>query len=144
MNRESSGNHAITLILILSDTDRAVTRERLFPDFAIRSNDGEEIPCHKVFLASQSKVMLAMLETDMKEKATNCLELDHDKDTVRAFVEFFYTGRLEKSSIDNNCRALLDLAVAYDHPRLKEKIVKEMIEILDNSNMIGQWPLFVN
>ena len=120
-----------------------MTRERPFPDFAIKSNDGVEVPCHKVFLASQSKVMLAMLETDMKEKATNCLELDHDEETVRAFVEFFYTGQLEKSSIEGKYRTLLDLAVAYDHTGLKEKIVGGMMEILDTSNMIGQFPVLV-
>ena len=129
--------HSSVFRLILSL--RAVTKERTFTDFTIRSRDGEEFPCHRVFLASQSKVMQAMLETDMKEKETRTLELKHDKETVKAFVDFFYNGVLEKSSIEEHCEGLLDLAGVYDHSRLKEKIVKGMTNILDSSIMIGNW-----
>ena len=85
--------------------------------------------------------MLAMLETEMKEKETSSLDLNHDKKTVKAFVDFFYTGVLEKKSIKEDCGELLDLAVAYDHGRLRERIVRGMTDILDTSNMIGELPI---
>uniref|UniRef100_A0AC34EZN2 BTB domain-containing protein n=1 Tax=Panagrolaimus sp. ES5 TaxID=591445 RepID=A0AC34EZN2_9BILA len=99
--------------------------ERNDHDFVITvgKDDITEIKIHKNVLASRSPVFDAMLQTDMKEKAENRLEIiDFDVEVVQAAVEFFYDRETYKSLDLEKLISLLQFAEKYDIKDFKTKI----------------------
>jgi|FrelakmetLWP11LW_1041352.scaffolds.fasta_scaffold90869_1 hypothetical protein len=88
--------------------------------FRVRSPSGvAEIGCHKFILASRSKVFNAMFSVQMKENLTNIIELPElEYSTVLSLIKFFYTDKVEESSIDMD---LLAVADQYDIEELKQQ-----------------------
>uniref|UniRef100_A0AC34EZD0 BTB domain-containing protein n=1 Tax=Panagrolaimus sp. ES5 TaxID=591445 RepID=A0AC34EZD0_9BILA len=82
-----------------------------------------EIKIHKNVLASRSPVFDAMLQTDMKEKAENQLEIiDFDVEVVQTAVEYFYDRDTYKSLNLGKLISLLKFADKYDIKDMKTEI----------------------
>ena len=64
--------------------------DRLFTDFTILSQDGKEFPCHRVILAAQSPVILAMMTNNWKERQENQITLEESDEVVEHFVEYLF------------------------------------------------------
>ena len=62
-------------------------------DFSLITETGEELKCHKVVLAKESKFFEAMLLSDCKETKTNKMKVeDFSLKTVSTFLEYIYAG----------------------------------------------------
>ncbi|CAL8108262.1 unnamed protein product [Orchesella dallaii] len=115
--------------------NRKLFEDKIQCDFAIIAENGTSIPCHKSFLAMNSKVFERMLETDCKETRENAYKLRMSEGGVYAFLKFLYYFNLEdptnKSSI---ALELLKVAHEYDIQAL-EKVMKRMFLFADPSNL---------
>ena len=70
-------------------------KKRKFTDCTICCK-GEELPCHRSVLAHASPVFEGMLDADMIEGKSQCINInDAEPDVIKAMVEFAYTGLLE-------------------------------------------------
>ena len=110
-------------------------KDRLFTDFTILSQDGKEFPCHRVILASQSPVMLAMMSRDMKEKKENQATVQHSAEVVGHFVEYFYSRKVPQEALQANLASFFDLAGFYDLTPLKLLTEEAAIEMMTVENM---------
>uniref|UniRef100_A0AC34EZD3 BTB domain-containing protein n=1 Tax=Panagrolaimus sp. ES5 TaxID=591445 RepID=A0AC34EZD3_9BILA len=82
-----------------------------------------EVRIHKLILASRSPVFDAMLQTDMKEKAENRLEIiDFDVEVVQTAVEYFYDRDTYKSLNLGKLISLLKFADKYDIKDMKAEV----------------------
>ena len=64
---------------------------RYLPDFTLVVDSGEELRCHKNFLAMHSPVFEAMFSSNFKEIRSDKAEIKgFSVDTVRRFLEFIY------------------------------------------------------
>uniref|UniRef100_A0A914P8K6 BTB domain-containing protein n=1 Tax=Panagrolaimus davidi TaxID=227884 RepID=A0A914P8K6_9BILA len=101
--------------------------ERDDQDFVISVGKKEErktdVKIHKLILASRSPVFDRMLETEMKEKAENRLEIiDFNPEIVKIAVEYFYDRKTYKTCNVNQLIDLLQFADKYDIQDLKTNI----------------------
>uniref|UniRef100_A0A914Q665 BTB domain-containing protein n=1 Tax=Panagrolaimus davidi TaxID=227884 RepID=A0A914Q665_9BILA len=79
-----------------------------------------EIKIHRCVFASRSPVFDRMLETEMKEKAENKLEIiDFNTEIVRIAVEYFYDRKTYKNLNVDQLIDLLQFAEKYDIQDLK-------------------------
>ena len=115
--------------------------ERLFSDFTIVSQDGKKFPCHRVILASQSPVMLAMMSTDMREKQENQATVQHSGQVVSHFVEYFYSRKVPQEALQANLASFFDLAGFYDLAPLKLLTEKAAIKMMAVENMMELYVL---
>ena len=107
------------------------------PDFTLVVDSGEELRCHKSFLAMHSPVFEAMFSSNFKEtKADRAEMMGFSVDTVRRFLEFIYektevVGRKDDSKEFMRLRIVLEDCF-YGHQGndlfdLKRANVKEVI-----------------
>ena len=90
--------------------------EPVFTDATIRCND-KEFKVHRAILALQSPVFKKMLETDMKEKESEVVDLsDYSEPIVSDLVTYLYTG--SAPSIGSLAYDLLTVASMYELHRL--------------------------
>uniref|UniRef100_A0A914QCD6 BTB domain-containing protein n=1 Tax=Panagrolaimus davidi TaxID=227884 RepID=A0A914QCD6_9BILA len=109
--------------------------EREDRDFtiAVKKTNGPkmDIKIHKLILASRSPVFNRMLETEMKEKRENKLEIiDFNPDIVKIAVEYFYDRETYNTCNVDQLIDLLQFADKYDIQDLKSKIENILIEKL--------------
>ena len=95
------------------------SKDKLFTDFVIESEDGLDIKCHRVFLASHSSVFKAMLESDMTEARDRRLKLDFCGELLQHFVDFLYDTTLDTEIVLKHYEEFLNLSEQYDIKRLK-------------------------
>uniref|UniRef100_A0A914Q857 BTB domain-containing protein n=1 Tax=Panagrolaimus davidi TaxID=227884 RepID=A0A914Q857_9BILA len=87
-----------------------------------------EVKIHKFVLASRSPVFDRMLETQMKEKAENKLEIiDFNAEIVKIAVEYFYDRESYKNLNVDQLIDLLQFAEKYDIQDLKSKVEHVLI-----------------
>ena len=67
-------------------------------DFSLLSKEGTRFPCHRVFLASQSPPMKAMMTRDTKEKKEGQVQLQFKEEVVKDFVGYFYSRKIFRRS----------------------------------------------
>ena len=80
---------------------------------------GCEVPAHRIVLMAQSPVFRAMFGHELTEKITGRIEMqDHSVAAVREMKRFMYTGEVE--GLGDVGAELLDLAAAYDLPKLRK------------------------
>ncbi|RWS15260.1 speckle-type POZ protein A-like protein [Dinothrombium tinctorium] len=97
--------------------------------------DKREINTHKIILASESKVFMAMFDSDMKEKRENCLEItDFKYESIYAIVKFMYCHQID--DIEKIAYDLLALAEKYDIPELKLYCERYFYSILSKDNCL--------
>ena len=117
------------------------SRDKLFTDFAIESEDGMIIKCHRVFLASHSTVFKAMLESDMKEARDKRLKLKFSGEILHHFVDFLYDTFLKTKIILQHYEDFLHLAEKYDIKHLKLQTEDVLIKNLSTDLMINYYVL---
>ena len=105
------------------------------------SQEGERFPCHRLFLATQSPVMMAMMTHDMKEKQENEVRLEYSEEVVKHFVDFFYTGKVPPKVLEENLESFLALTECYDLKPLKLQTEEAAIEKMTVGNMIAMFAL---
>uniref|UniRef100_A0A1B0ACE0 Kelch-like protein diablo n=1 Tax=Glossina pallidipes TaxID=7398 RepID=A0A1B0ACE0_GLOPL len=82
--------------------------------------EGEEIYVHKVALTFASPYFAAMLNNDMKEKATGSVNLqDENVTTVKTVVEYIYSGVITLT--ETNVQSLLSLSSLFQLEWLNKK-----------------------
>merc|ERR1712183_483591 len=96
-----------------------IREDKILADFTVVSQEGERFLCHRLFLATQSPVLMAMMTHEMKEKQENELKLDFNEEVVKHFLDFFYTGKVPQKVLEENLESFLALAESYDLKPLK-------------------------
>ena len=118
-------------------TNCNIRDDKILTDFTVVSQEGERFPCHRLFLATQSPVMMAMMTHDMKEKQESELNLKHNEEVVMHFVDFFYTGKVSPKVLEENVESFLGLAESYDLKPLKDQTEEAAIKKLTVENMLA-------
>ncbi|KAH9319121.1 hypothetical protein KI387_020890, partial [Taxus chinensis] len=106
-------NHAF-----LQTWDRDIFDER-FADFSLEGSDGGILRSHKVVLAGKSKVFKAMLQAGFSESMNDKVKItDMTAAELRPFLNFLYTGGVNKKSLERHGVALYKASHKYDVPHL--------------------------
>ncbi|KAK0161734.1 hypothetical protein PV327_008152 [Microctonus hyperodae] len=107
----------------------------------------EEIPVHKMILASYSPVFLTMFKANMKEsRDKRIIVTDIDVNIMKKVIDFMYTGALHPDPEVPDLLSILNVAEKYEIMALKafceRKLIKKMavenvLEILDEPSVYG-------
>ena len=119
-----------------------IREDKILTDFTVVSQEGARFPCHRLFLATQSPVMMAMMTHDMKEKQESELTLEYSEEVVKSFVEYFYTGKVPITVLEENLESFLALSESYDLTPLKYLAEEVAIEKITVENMVHMFALF--
>ena len=107
-----------------------------FSDFTIISEEGTRFPCHRVFLATKSPVMMAMLSHNMKEKEESEMKLEQKEEVVEHLVDYFYRGRISPDILKEHIDKYLELADLYQLQPLMRQTEKIAIKETNCQNMV--------
>jgi hypothetical protein len=109
--------------LELCDDLQHLLTNSIMSDFTILCRN-EVFPCHKAILVSRSSVFRRMLE-NIRTSTENKIEIiDCEPETMKAFLQFLYTGQVKDENYDQasyNSTDLLLLADKYNVIGLKKK-----------------------
>jgi speckle-type POZ protein len=106
-----------------------------FSDLKIQTNDGVVFNVHKTILSARSSVFLKMLTSNMKEAATNTVEIeDIDSKTMQEFLRFIYCEEFKDFKAVSN--DLLYAAEKYEVNQLKEICIEELAANVSAENVI--------
>lgn len=101
-------------------------RNEEFSDVTL-SVKNEKYPAHKSILVARSSVFKAMLSHDMKEKQSNCIELqDIEVPVFEAMLRYIYSGKIQHLNLEELAPELLAAADRYDLKNLKTICEKEL------------------
>ena len=78
-------------------------------DFSLVSEEGEEVPCHKIVLTGAS----SYFRGKWKEFKGSNSNVECSTEVARNLVRFFYTGQIEESCLNGQEETFLRLAVFY-------------------------------
>ena len=112
-----------------------------FTDFTILSQEGTRFPCHRVFLASQSPPMEAMMTQDTKERKEGQVQLQYKEEVVKGFVGFFYSRKVPQEVLEEHLESFLTLSDFYDLAPLKLQVEEAAIKLLSTENMVDMFYL---
>ena len=110
-------------------------------DFTVLSKEGTRFPCHRVFLASQSPPLKAMMTRDTKEKQEGQVKLQFKEEVVKGFVGFFYSRKIPQEILEENLEDFLTLADSYDMAQLKLQVEETAVQLLNTDNMVDMFYL---
>ncbi|XP_053596398.1 TD and POZ domain-containing protein 2 [Microplitis demolitor] len=110
----------------------------LLSDVVIKIKDNkDQLPAHKLILASHSSVFERMLNTDMREAKENCICFDgFDIDTIKEVLKFMYTGQIEAENDSEVLLKVLTCAQMYQIEKLKIYCEYKLIKSLSVKNVI--------
>ena len=114
---------------------------RPLTDFNILSKDDKKFPCHRVILASQSPVILAMMTNNWKERQENQITLQESDEVVEHFVEYFYTRKVPRKVLESNLASFFELSGQYDLTPLKLLTEETAIGMFSVENMVDLYIL---
>ncbi|MCI4380144.1 hypothetical protein PGIGA_G00236430 [Pangasianodon gigas] len=96
----------------------------------------EEIPAHKVVLASCSPYFCAMFTGEMSESKATCVEIrDVDGQTLRKLVDYIYTAEIEVT--EDNVQVLLPAASLLQLMEVRQVCCEFLQSQLHPSNCLG-------
>ncbi|CAE8615567.1 unnamed protein product [Polarella glacialis] len=115
-------------------------RDMKFTDMVLCAQDdgGPELPCHRSVLAKSSEVFDRMLSSDMREGSERRLVIRNaDIETLRAFLEYIYTGSLPEVAVGNApyLQELLALGDLYGMPELVTNCAQKLTGLLSAANV---------
>ena len=110
-------------------------------DFSILSQEGTRYPCHRVFLASQSAPLKAMMIHDTKEREEGQVTLPFKEEVIKHLVQYFYTRMVPQEVLGGNLESFLSLAEEYDLQPLKLLTEKVAISEMSTMNMVDMFYL---
>jgi len=105
-----------------------------YSDFVITSRDGTEFKCHKIVLASKSRVFHAMFSAEnMQEALQSQLRIvDIEPNTLAALLKYLYTGDVDASQ----SAGLLVAADKYDLQPLRQACESNLVKGLNGQNVV--------
>lgn len=92
----------------------SILHDQATADFTITCN-GKNFPVHRAIISARSRVLRAMIQSNMVEAKTGVHNIDHppiDDKCLEEMIHFIYTGRLSGNDID--IQALCFAADKYD------------------------------
>ncbi|XP_054722889.1 LOW QUALITY PROTEIN: kelch-like protein 5 [Uloborus diversus] len=127
----SSGTHAASSLRRM----RALCERRQLTDVTLVAG-GEEVPAHRVVLSAASDYFLAMFAGGMAEAATERVRLEGvDPDTMRALVDFCYTGKVELG--EDSVERFLTAADVLQMPEVVVACCRFLSDRLSPANCVG-------
>ncbi|KAG8192305.1 hypothetical protein JTE90_002127 [Oedothorax gibbosus] len=115
----------------LMDDLQHMYTSQMFSDFTLKVGD-EELKVHKLILCARSSVFNTMLNCDMKENRTNCLEItDFDTSIVKTMIHYIYCGQVQDFSPELSIK-LYSIADKYNLQDLKDICVEYILENPDS------------
>ncbi|KAG8192307.1 hypothetical protein JTE90_002128 [Oedothorax gibbosus] len=113
---------------------KCLYENKKYSDFIIKVGD-EELKVHKLILCARSSVFDTMLNCDMKENLTNCLEItDFDLLVIEIMLRYIYYGHVMGLTSEISIQ-LYSAAEKYNLPDLKDICVKYLLRNLDIANI---------
>ncbi|XP_044596536.1 BTB/POZ and MATH domain-containing protein 3-like [Cotesia glomerata] len=104
-------------------------------DISIKVGE-EEYPAHKLVLACHSMVFKKMLDTEMKEKQENCIDLsEFDAKTIKEVIRFLYGREIETNDLDLLLK-LSSFAHMYQINRLKDYCESKLLTSFQVDNIV--------
>ncbi|GFW60802.1 TD and POZ domain-containing protein 5 [Trichonephila clavipes] len=105
---------------ILKENLKSFYKENLLCDTKLNTKT-RSFPAHKNILSARSPVFKAMFTHDMKEKNSECVDIeDLDDETVQRLLLYIYTATLQDLRWDSACN-LYAAADKYEIPSLKSE-----------------------
>jgi len=125
----------------IEPTGYALWRQE-FPDYMV-AETGEELPCHRAFLAKNSPVFKRMLASDFKEGKEGKTEIkDFDYETISSLLEFLYAEKTDgRRDIDPNRMTpkLLELAHMFQFEELEKGCIQHLKGHVTDDNTMEVW-----
>ena len=105
-----------------------------YSDFVVIGQDGTKFRCHKIVLASQSKVFHAMFSAqNMQEASQARVQItDIQPHTLAALLKYLYTGDFD----GDQSSGLLVAADKYDLQPLRQTCETHLIKSLTKDNVV--------
>ncbi|XP_024372919.1 uncharacterized protein [Physcomitrium patens] len=104
-------------------------------DVELQGVDGDRVHAHKAILASKSIEFEAMFRADTDRKVVWNLEMPYV--ALKAFVTFFYTGRVSSSVLIEYLTTLLDAAHKYNVQFLEVVCEDSLVKNMTSDNVIS-------
>ncbi|GBM67082.1 Protein roadkill [Araneus ventricosus] len=112
---------------------KAIYKTQCFADVELETKT-KSFPAHKIVLCSRSSVFKAMMISDMKEKNTECIQVDDlENDTVEQLLLFLYSDSLPNIQL-KSATQLYYAADKYQIGKLKEMCSSFFTQNLSASN----------
>lgn len=109
-------------------------RDAKYSDCMLCCADGKRIPCHRAVLADVSPVFDRMFGTEMREGTEQTVRVTNaDSPTVKALIEFAYTGNV--SAVGEDLVKLLALADFYQMRSLVKRCAQKTVELINEDNV---------
>ena len=97
---------------------------------ALVSEEGVKVPCHLLVLSGAA----SYFKGNWKEFKDSISEVQCSTEVTRNLVRFFYTSRLEDSSLDGQEETFLKLADYYQVPKLLDALASLVLMIVSYSH----------
>lgn len=126
MVAEGHGQQILTVL-------QSFREQGMFFDFTINVKD-EVIPCHRCVLAASSDFFRAMFEVNMKERDGSVTISNLSPETVKAFLDYAYTGKAEIT--DSNVDIFFQMSSFLQVPLLAKACSDFLIKMIDVHNCL--------
>ncbi|GBM11959.1 Speckle-type POZ protein B [Araneus ventricosus] len=94
-DQNANNEKIVPLLHTFNDNLKSLYDEHFFSDIKLKTSTSV-FPAHKVILGASSSVFKAMFLSDMKEKDSDCVDIqDLSDDAVRRMLLYIYTARVE-------------------------------------------------
>jgi len=109
---------------------------QVFCDFEISFKE-RTFPCHKIFIANQSKPFQALVEDKLRQNLPMKTELLNcpNEAVAESFIKFFYIGVIDKDLLHGFVVSFLHLSDFYQVNRLQTTVEDAMIVQLGEENV---------
>ncbi|GFY68313.1 TD and POZ domain-containing protein 3 [Trichonephila inaurata madagascariensis] len=124
---------SLDLIRILQENLESLYKENFLCDMKLKTKT-RTFPAHKFILGARSPVFKAMFTNDMKERNSECVNIeDLDDDTVQRMLQYMYTATVPDLQWDSACN-LYTAANKYVILSLKSKCSSFLKDNLSTDN----------
>ncbi|GBN67347.1 Speckle-type POZ protein [Araneus ventricosus] len=117
------------------DDFKTIYNDLFLSDIELKT-ETKSFPAHKIVLCARSSVFKAMLSSDMKEKITDCIQVDDlENDTVQQLLLFLYSDNLQNLQWESAIK-LYYAGDKYNIEKLKVLCSSFLLDNLSSSNAI--------
>jgi len=108
------------------------------PQYASKKTDAYlEFKCHKFILAARCEYFKAMFTTEMKESASNIVDLPDVKvSTLKVLLKYFYTDVVSEDDVDLDLLKIADMFLLKDLKDYCESVLSPGIKVQDAVNIL--------
>lgn len=120
-------------LIDLKDNLAKLQKEDKFADLTLECECKCTLKAHKCILASRSRVFERMFSANMLEAKTNVVQCKFDVGTMRALLDYIYSGKLDQSKV----YSLFEAADYYEIQQLKDTIEEILTTKLNSQNAVS-------